>query len=69
MKKLIVCIAVITGFASMAKAQVDMVYQKPPQEILELVDAPQTPSVVIDDKNETMILLYRNKYSNIAELS
>ncbi len=69
MKKLIVCIAIISGFTTMAKAQVDMVYQKPPQEILELVDAPQTPSVVIDDKNETMILLYRNKYSNIAELS
>jgi hypothetical protein len=69
MKKLIICIIAFAGFVSMTNAQVDIVYQKPPREILELVDAPQTPSVVIDDKNENMILFTRNKYSDIAELS
>jgi hypothetical protein len=37
-----------------SNAQVDITYQKPPKEILELADVPQTPSVLIDDDNETL---------------
>ncbi len=50
-------------------AQESAIYQKPPQEILELVDVPRAPSVIIDDSKETMILLYRNSYKSIEELS
>lgn len=50
-------------------AQEKLTYQKPPQEILELVDAPLAPSVLIDDKGEDMVLLYRDQYKSIAELS
>ncbi|MBW6536571.1 MAG: hypothetical protein K0B11_16295, partial [Mariniphaga sp.] len=50
-------------------AQVDITYQKPPKEILELADVPQTPAVLIDDENENIVLLHRSKYKTIVELS
>ena len=52
-----------------AKAQENSTYQKPPKEILELVDVQRAPSVLMDDKNENMVLLYRNSYKTIQELS
>jgi len=52
-----------------ANAQVDITYQKPPKEILDLADVPQTPSVLIDDENENIVLLHRSKYKTIVELS
>jgi hypothetical protein len=45
-----------------ANAQESITYQKPPQEILDLVDVKRAPSVLMDDKNENMILIYRNSY-------
>jgi hypothetical protein len=36
-------------------AQESLVYQKPSQEILNLVDVPQAPSVFMDDARENMI--------------
>jgi len=50
-------------------AQEDLVYQKPPNEILSLVDVEMAPSVRINDKADKMVLLYRNSYKSIAELS
>ena len=50
-------------------AQVHLDYQKPPHEILELVDVPLPPTVLLDDPEETMILLYRDAYKTIEELS
>jgi dipeptidyl aminopeptidase/acylaminoacyl peptidase len=50
-------------------AQEKLTYQKPPKEILELVDAPLAPSVLIDSKGENAILLYRDAFKSIAELS
>ena len=52
-----------------ASAQEDITYQKPPKEILELADVPQTPAVLIDDENENIVLLHRSKYKTIVELS
>ena len=51
------------------KAQVDITYQKPPKEILELADAPQTPWALIDDEGENIVLINRSKYMSIRELS
>ena len=51
------------------KSQVDITYQKPPQEILELADAPQTPWALIDDEGENIVLIQRNKYMSIRALS
>ena len=52
-----------------AHAQGGLGYQEPPKEIKELVDAPLAPSVRIDDAGENVVLLYRNAYKTIAELS
>ncbi len=50
-------------------AQDNTPYQKPPKEILDLVDVPRAPSVLLDEHKENMILLYRNSYKSIEELS
>lgn len=50
-------------------AQENVTYQKPPKEILDLVDIQLAPSVLIDENKEYMVLLYRDSYKSIAELS
>lgn len=60
---------VILFLASYSFAQENLTYQKPSKEILELAEAPQAPGVQIDSKGEYMVLLYRNQYKKIAELS
>lgn len=52
-----------------SNAQENVNYQKPPKEILDLVDVSTAPSVRIDNKGENLIFLYRNSYKTIAELS
>lgn len=52
-----------------AHAQENVTYQKPPREILELVDVQRAPSVSMDSKKQHMLLLYRNSYKSLAELS
>ncbi|MEM6525212.1 MAG: prolyl oligopeptidase family serine peptidase [Bacteroidota bacterium] len=51
------------------QAQGALTYQEPPEEIKQLVDAPLAPSVRIDSKAENIVLLYRNAYKTISELS
>lgn len=50
-------------------AQENVTYQKPPKEILELVDVQRAPSVSMDSRNTKMLFLYRNAYKTIADLS
>lgn len=69
MKKLFLLTTLLFVAAGTIVAQVDITYQKPPKEILELADAPATPSVLIDDNNENIVLLHRNNYKSIVELS
>lgn len=68
MKKIIAIIAFLF-LSSNFVAQEKLTYQKPPKEILELVDAPLAPSVWIDSKGENVVLFYRDAYKSIAELS
>jgi len=44
-------------------------YQQPDKAILDLVDVPLAPTVLMDDAKEHMILLYRDAYKSIDELS
>lgn len=69
MKKTAVLLFAFTLFLGAVNAQVDLTYQEPPKEILELADAPTTPAVIIDEKNENIVLLFQNRYKSIAELS
>ncbi len=49
--------------------QTDLAYQKPPQEILDLVDVSLAPMIRLDSNAENMILIYRDSYKSIRELS
>jgi dipeptidyl aminopeptidase/acylaminoacyl peptidase len=51
------------------QAQEKLSYQQPPEEILELVNAPLAPTVRMTDNGKHMLLLYRDAYKSIAELS
>lgn len=50
-------------------AQDDFKYQAPPKDIQDLVLSKPTPSVLIDDKAEWMLLLERSDFPTIEELS
>ncbi|WP_200975454.1 prolyl oligopeptidase family serine peptidase [Echinicola sp. 20G] len=51
------------------KAQEHSGYKLPPKEILELVDAPTTPSVYFSKKGDLMLILERPGYKSIEEVS
>ncbi len=53
----------------LTSAQDNTPYQKPHQNILDLVDVERAPSVLMDEEKETMVLLYRDAYKSIEELS
>jgi dipeptidyl aminopeptidase/acylaminoacyl peptidase len=50
-------------------AQEKLGYQQPPEAIMDLVNAPLAPAVLIDSKGENVVLMYRDAYKSIAELS
>lgn len=50
-------------------SQENLTYQKPPKEILELVDVERTPNVMMDSKNENILFTYRKMYKNLEDLS
>lgn len=67
MKKLTYLLFVfVAGFGF---AQEDIMYQKPPQEILDLVDFQRAPSISMDSKREQIVFMYRNTYKTLAEIS
>ncbi|MEQ9405588.1 MAG: prolyl oligopeptidase family serine peptidase [Cyclobacteriaceae bacterium] len=68
MKKLISLMLTLFVYFNI-NAQGALTYQEPPKVIKDLVDAPLAPSVRIDSKGENVILLYRNAFKTIAELS
>lgn len=67
MKKLLFLLFVI--FFIGANAQENTKYQKPPKEILDLINSPLTPSVNIDHNGEWMLLLERTPFKSIEEVS
>jgi len=50
-------------------SQIDLSYQKPSKEILDLVEAPLPPLVRMNTAGTTALLLYRHVYQSIAALS
>jgi dipeptidyl aminopeptidase/acylaminoacyl peptidase len=69
MKRIVSLLFVLLIASGSVWSQEKLTYQKPPKQILELVDAPLAPSVLIDSKGENVILLYRDAYKSIEELS
>ena len=50
-------------------AQIDLDYQLPHQNVLELADVPMPPSMSINSDGTKAILIYREQYESIASLS
>ncbi|MCK3686362.1 prolyl oligopeptidase family serine peptidase [Maribellus sp. YY47] len=69
MRKAAFIVFAVAAIVSNTFAQVDLTYQKPPKEILELVDAPGVPTPIFDYKNENIVLLNKSRFKSIAELS
>ncbi|MFZ2285567.1 MAG: prolyl oligopeptidase family serine peptidase [Bacteroidales bacterium] len=59
----------LAGLLMPAEAQEKAGYQLPPQAIVSIVDAPQTPSVLLSPDNSTLLLLDRPGLPTIADLS
>lgn len=68
MKKLF-SLLLIAGVCFSGWAQENLEYQKPPKEILDLVDYERPPSVSMDSKKEYMLFTYRNTYKTLEELN
>jgi dipeptidyl aminopeptidase/acylaminoacyl peptidase len=59
----------LMGSLNDSYAQESLEYQKPPQEILDLVDVDLAPFSLITDDREYMVFVYRKAYKSIVELS
>lgn len=59
----------VLAFFHTAYSQDNIGYQKPPQEILELVDVELAPRILLDDAKNYMIFISRDAYKSIEELS
>ncbi|MBE0677524.1 MAG: S9 family peptidase, partial [Bacteroidales bacterium] len=68
MRKIILT-SLLSGLFALAGAQDNARYQVPPAAIVAIVDAPQTPSVLLSPDNKTMLLLDRQDLPTIADLS
>ncbi|HSC52134.1 MAG TPA: prolyl oligopeptidase family serine peptidase [Phnomibacter sp.] len=66
-KNLLMLCLVALGLGS--SAQDDIQYQRPPKAIVDILLAPGTPTVSIDDKGVNMILSERTSYPSIEELA
>ena len=66
-KKLIPSILILTSF--LLSSQEKTSYQIPKKELLELIDVELAPTVIKDSKNENFVLLYRDAYKSISDLS
>jgi len=60
---------VLSSISLSLSAQEELVYQKPPREILELANYERAPQLSIDSKHTKMVFQYRNTYKTLAELS
>lgn len=67
MKK--IYLALLSVCATVAIAQDNLGYQRPPEEIAKLVEAPLTPAIALSPDKNVMALLDRSDYPSIEELS
>jgi dipeptidyl aminopeptidase/acylaminoacyl peptidase len=69
MKRAIPIVILTALLSPILKAQVKLDYQEPSKEILELVDVPLAPSVMMNHQNSVMVMLFRDAFKSIDELS
>lgn len=68
MKKNLLLLCFVT-MGLVALAQDDIQYQRPPQAVADILLAPPTPGVSIDDKGQYLLLSERSSYPKIEELA
>ena len=69
MKHYIRTLALLVLTASFCFGQDNLTYQRPPEEIAKLLEAPLTPSIGVSPDHTWMMLLERSDYPSIEELS
>jgi len=69
MKQFSLLFAMLVSISIASIAQIDLKYQEPSKEILDLADAPLPPSASINNDGSVFVLFYRNPYKSIEELS
>jgi dipeptidyl aminopeptidase/acylaminoacyl peptidase len=69
MNRILLLLTALTIFCNFASAQDIQGYQKPPQPILSLFEAPVGPTVRISSNGERMLLLEKEDLPTIEELS
>src|SRR5688500_1262294 len=62
-------ILVLIFLSGSTLAQENITYQRPPDDIAKLVEAPLTPFVTLSHDNAWMMLLERSDFPTIEELS
>lgn len=67
--KLKVTLLLFLNMGFFAFAQENLTYQKPSKSILDLADYQRAPTVSMDTKKETMLLIYRNTYKTLDDLN
>ena len=67
MKNFLKIISILFVFISYA--QDNLTYQTPPKQISDLADVSLAPSVLMANNGNQMVLLYRDQFTSIAELS
>lgn len=67
MKKLIILLFLFMTYFS--EAQENLTYQNPTEEILKLADVSLAPGVILNEAQTQMLLLFRDQYKSIEELS
>lgn len=65
MKILLLALSFLTAVVTNAQES----YQEPPKEILDLLDAPLTPSSFFDHKGEYIVMAERKAFKTLAELA
>ena len=59
----------LTFFTNISIAQIDLIYQEPPDEIRMLADTPPPPLVNLDDKAQWAVLLHRPAFKSIEQVA
>jgi dipeptidyl aminopeptidase/acylaminoacyl peptidase len=65
----ILALLLLPGMRSTAQNSADIAYQKPPKEILDLVDVDLPPLTIVDPANRFLIMLRRPTFKSLQELA
>jgi len=61
------CVALLHLLSNVGSAQQN--YQKPPAEVLQILNAPVTPGVLLSPTRDRLLLIDRERYPSISELA